>query len=65
MSIVRRIFPSDIDALRPRLACEITPAGVLAARPGSVAEAGEAQDVMPLADAARNLAQEAKAPDMS
>jgi type IV pilus assembly protein PilM len=46
MSIVRRIFPSDIDALRPRLACEITPAGVLAARPGSVAEAGEAQDVL-------------------
>ncbi|HZD77197.1 MAG TPA: hypothetical protein VE218_09340 [Acidobacteriaceae bacterium] len=46
MSIVRRIFPSDIDALRPRLACEITPAGVLAARPGSVAEAGESQDVV-------------------
>ena len=46
MSIVRRIFPSDIDALRPRLACEITPAGVLAARPGSIAEAGEAQDVL-------------------
>jgi type IV pilus assembly protein PilM len=46
MSIVRRIFPSDIDALRPRLACEITPAGVLAARPGSVAEIGEAQDVV-------------------
>jgi type IV pilus assembly protein PilM len=46
MSIVRRIFPSDTDALRPRLACEITPAGVLAARPGSVAEAGEAQDVV-------------------
>ena len=46
MSIVRRIFPSDIDALRPRLACEITPAGVLAARPGSVAEQGLAQDVM-------------------
>ena len=46
MSIVRRIFPSDIDALRPRLACEITPAGVLAARPGSVAEAGQSQDVM-------------------
>ncbi len=45
MSIVRRIFPSDIDALRPRLACEITPAGVLAARPGSVAVAGQAQDV--------------------
>jgi type IV pilus assembly protein PilM len=46
MSIVRRIFPSDIDALRPRLACEITPAGVLGARPGSIAEAGEAQDVL-------------------
>jgi type IV pilus assembly protein PilM len=46
MSIVRRIFPSDTDALRPRLACEITPAGVLGARPGSVAEAGEAQDVV-------------------
>jgi type IV pilus assembly protein PilM len=46
MSIVRRIFPSDIDALRPRLACEITPAGVLAARPGTIAEAGEAQDVL-------------------
>lgn len=45
MSIVRRIFPSDIDALRPRLACEITPAGVLAARPGSVAVAGKSQDV--------------------
>jgi type IV pilus assembly protein PilM len=46
MSIVRRIFPSDTDALRPRLAMEITPAGVLAARPGSVAEAGESQDVV-------------------
>ena len=46
MSIVRRIFPSDIDALRPRLACEITPAGVLAARPGTVAEQGLSQDVM-------------------
>ena len=46
MSIVRRIFPSDIDALRPRLACEISPAGVLAARPGSVAEIGQAQDVV-------------------
>ncbi|HEY3990574.1 MAG TPA: hypothetical protein VGM02_14830 [Acidobacteriaceae bacterium] len=46
MSIVRRIFPSDIDALRPRLACEITPAGVLAARPGTVTEAGQEQDVM-------------------
>lgn len=46
MSIVRRIFPSDIDALRPRLACEITPLGVLGARPGSVAEEGQSQDVM-------------------
>jgi type IV pilus assembly protein PilM len=46
MSIVRRIFPSATDALRPRLACEITPLGVLAGRPGSVAIAGEAQDVM-------------------
>ena len=46
MSIVRRIFPSDIDALRPRLACEITPLGVLAARPGSVAEEGQSQDVV-------------------
>jgi type IV pilus assembly protein PilM len=46
MSIVRRIFPSATDALRPRLACEITPLGVLAGRPGNVAIAGEAQDVM-------------------
>ncbi|MGI8772069.1 MAG: hypothetical protein ACR2JE_11605 [Acidobacteriaceae bacterium] len=46
MSIVRRIFPSATNALRPRLACEITPLGVLAGRPGSVAIAGEAQDVM-------------------
>jgi type IV pilus assembly protein PilM len=46
MSIVRRIFPSDIDALRPRLACEITPGGVLAARPGPVTEVGQAQDVV-------------------
>jgi type IV pilus assembly protein PilM len=46
MSIVRRIFPSDTDALRPRLACEITPAGVLAARPGPVTEIGQAQDVI-------------------
>jgi type IV pilus assembly protein PilM len=46
MSIVRRIFPSDIDALRPRLACEIAPAGVLAARPGPVAEVDQAQDVV-------------------
>jgi type IV pilus assembly protein PilM len=46
MSIVRRIFPSDIDALRPRLACEITPMGVLAGRPGSVADEGQSQDVV-------------------
>ena len=46
MSIVRRIFPSATDALRPRLACEITPAGVLAARPGSVAVEGQSQDVV-------------------
>ncbi len=46
MSIVRRIFPSDIDALRPRLACEITPAGVLAACPGTVAVEGQSQDVV-------------------
>lgn len=46
MSIVRRIFPSDIDALRPRLACEITPAGVLAACPGSIAVEGQSQDVV-------------------
>ena len=46
MSIVRRIFPSATDALRPRLACEITPLGVLAGRPGTVAIAGEAQEVM-------------------
>lgn len=46
MSIVRRIFPSDTDALRPRLACEITPGGVLAARPGPVTEVGQAQDVI-------------------
>jgi type IV pilus assembly protein PilM len=46
MSIVRRIFPSDIDALRPRLACEITPMGVLGARPGSVADEGQSQDVV-------------------
>lgn len=46
MSIVRRIFPSASHALRPRLACEITPLGVLAGRPGSIAIAGESQDVM-------------------
>ena len=46
MSIVRRIFPSATDALRPRLACEISPLGALAGRPGNVAIAGEAQDVV-------------------
>lgn len=35
MNIGRRIFPSEATALRPRLACEITPAGVVAARPGA------------------------------
>ncbi len=46
MSIVRRIFPSDADAVRPRLAVEILPFHVLAARPGDVAVAGESQDVV-------------------
>lgn len=46
MSIVRRIFPSDADALRPRLAVEILPFHVVAARPGDVAVAGESQDVV-------------------
>ena len=46
MSIVRRIFPSDADALRPRLAVEIMPHGVLAAAPGTVAVQGESQDVV-------------------
>jgi type IV pilus assembly protein PilM len=46
MSIVRRIFPSDAEALRPRLAVEIMPYGVLAAAPGNVAVAGESQDVV-------------------
>jgi type IV pilus assembly protein PilM len=46
MSIVRRIFPSDADALRPRLAVEIMPYGVLAAVPGNVAVQGESQDVV-------------------
>src|ERR1700677_2932259 len=32
--IANRIFHSEADALRPRLACEITSAGVVAARPG-------------------------------
>jgi type IV pilus assembly protein PilM len=33
-NITNRIFPSEANALRPRLACEITNAGVVAARPG-------------------------------
>jgi type IV pilus assembly protein PilM len=33
-NIANRIFPSEADALRPRLACEITSAGVVAGRPG-------------------------------
>src|SRR5258708_31618541 len=32
--IANRIFPSEAIALRPRLACEITSAGVVACRPG-------------------------------
>ena len=32
--IANRIFPSEANALRPRLACEITSAGVVAGRPG-------------------------------
>ncbi len=34
VNIGRRVLPSEAAALRPRLACEITPAGVVAARPG-------------------------------
>jgi type IV pilus assembly protein PilM len=34
-NIANRIFPSEAHALRPRLACEITGAGVVAARPGA------------------------------
>lgn len=34
-NIANRIFPSEATALRPRLACEITSAGVVAARPGA------------------------------
>jgi type IV pilus assembly protein PilM len=45
MSLVRRIFPSATDALRPRLALEFMPSGVVAARPGAVAVAGESQNV--------------------
>jgi type IV pilus assembly protein PilM len=33
-NIANRFFPSEANALRPRLACEITSAGVVAARPG-------------------------------
>ncbi len=36
--ITNRIFPSEANALRPRLACEITSAGVVAARPGEAAQ---------------------------
>ena len=35
--ITNRIFPSEADALRPRLACEITSVGVVAGRPGDSA----------------------------
>ena len=35
VNIGRRVLPSESAALRPRLACEITPAGVVAARPGA------------------------------
>jgi type IV pilus assembly protein PilM len=34
-NIANRIFPSEASALRPRMACEITSAGVVAARPGA------------------------------
>ena len=34
-NIANRIFPSEANALRPRLACEITSAGVVAGRPGA------------------------------
>ena len=37
MPFTSRIFPSEADAHRPRLACEITSAGVVAARPGTSA----------------------------
>jgi type IV pilus assembly protein PilM len=33
--IANRIFPSEANALRPRMACEITSAGVVAGRPGA------------------------------
>jgi type IV pilus assembly protein PilM len=35
-NIANRIFPSEANALRPRLACEITSAGVVAGRPGEI-----------------------------
>jgi type IV pilus assembly protein PilM len=35
VNIANRIFPAQANALRPRLACEITSAGVVAARPGA------------------------------
>jgi type IV pilus assembly protein PilM len=35
VNIANRIFPSQANALRPRLACEITSAGVVAGRPGA------------------------------
>ena len=34
-NVANRIFPSEAAALRPRLACEITSAGVVAGRPGA------------------------------
>jgi type IV pilus assembly protein PilM len=34
VNLGKRIFPSEATAVRPRLACEITPAAVVAARPG-------------------------------
>jgi type IV pilus assembly protein PilM len=37
-NIANRIFPSEANALRPRLACEITSAGVVAGRPGEAAQ---------------------------
>ena len=37
-NIANRMFPSEADALRPRLACEITSAGVVAGRPGDTVQ---------------------------
>ena len=37
-NIANRIFPSETQALRPRLACEITSVGVVAARPGAASQ---------------------------